>query len=102
MVPQEQVLYRLTIIEEEQVPLSAVPGASGDATAVVWSAVIALLLLGIIYLFKCRSYQKRIAELDTNGIKYHGWKLSRLRETVDELEAEKIEKNFLENVSLFA
>lgn len=87
-----QAAYQLTIIEEEKVPLAPSPGTSDGMVFVL--PMLMLLLLEAIYLAKCRGYRTRIRELDGTGNAYCGWRLSKLRETVRELEAEKIEKIF--------
>ncbi len=86
--------YRLTVIEEEKVPLAAPPSGSGYFHLAVIGMVLAAaaLVLGI-YLLRCISCRRRIRELAGKGRKTAGWSLSGLCRQVEELEAEKIEKN---------
>lgn len=86
--------YRLTVIEEEQVPLAAAPsgGEYFPLTVIVMVLAAAALVLGS-YLLRCSVCRRRIRELAEAGTAETGWSLPRLRRRVEELEAEKIEKN---------
>ena len=59
--------------------------------------LLALAVLLAVYLIRCNGFRKRIRELDSEGTNYLGWSLSRLKETVAELEAKKVEENFEES-----
>ena len=89
--------YQLIVIENEKVPLAAGPGTAGSSfwlTLAVMLAVIVLLSLWF-YLMRCRSYRKRIRELDPGGGERLGWNIVRLERMVEELELDLAAVNFL-------
>lgn len=91
-----QVNYDLVVLEDERVPL-APSGSDYFWPTVVVMVLLALAVLLAVYLIRCNGFRKRIRELDSEGINYLGWSLSRLKETVAELEAKKVEENFEES-----
>lgn len=86
--------YRLTVIEEERVPLAGAPSGNEYFYLAVLGMVLAaaVLVLGS-YLLRCIACRRRIRELAGAGGAASGWSLSGLRRQVEELEAEKIEKS---------
>ncbi len=83
--------YRLTVIEDEEVPLA--PGISFSTKFFsITIALMAVILIGIvvsIYYFRCRGYQKRILELKEDGLQgCSGWNLRKLKELLMEIELE--------------
>lgn len=94
-----EVNYRITVIEDEQVPLAAGGMKYFGATA-GGMILTALLLMIAVYLLLCYKYRKRISELSDDNAVYRGWKLDRLKETVSELEMKRVEDllNFGEKV----
>lgn len=85
----EHVGYKLTVIEEEAVPLADGPLTEPD----VFLGVILLMLFFAaaiatgIYRGRCKGYRERIVQLEgSGGTAYMGWNLKKLRETVRELE----------------
>lgn len=92
----QNLSYKLIVIEDEDVPLS--PDAPGGTRffplTLSLMAVIIVGTLVSIYYFRCRQYQKRISELsENNESTYSGWNLKRLKETILELEMEKVDEN---------
>ncbi len=85
----ERLGYKLTVIEEETVPLSD-GRLTGQNTLLGAALVILLLLAGIavsIYRVRCKSYRERIVQLSGgSGLAYKGWNLRKLKETTRELE----------------
>ena len=89
--------YQLIVIESEKVPLAAGPGTANGSfwlTLAVMLVVIVLLSLWF-YLMRCRSYRKRIRELDPDGEEHLGWNVVRLERMVEELELDLAAVNFL-------
>ena len=91
--------YRITVIEDEQVPLAAGGMNYFGATAGVL-LLTALLLMIAVYLLLCYKYRKRISELSDDNAVYRGWKHDRQKESVSELEMKRVEDllNFGEKV----
>lgn len=86
--------YKLTVIEDEDVPLSPVGSGGTRFLPITLSLMVAIMLCTLvsIYYFRCRQYQKRILELDEDGMKsYSGWNLKKLKEAILEMEMEKVE-----------
>ena len=86
--------YKLTVIEDEDVPLS--PGGTGGTRFLpITLALMVAILTGTlisIYYFRCRQYQKRILELKEDGMKsYSGWNLKKLKEITLEIEMEMVD-----------
>lgn len=92
-----QVNYDLVVLEDERVPLAPSSGNNYFWPTVVVMVLLALAVLLAVYLIRCNGFRKRIRELDAEGTSYLGWSLSRLKETVAELEAKKVEENFEES-----
>ena len=86
--------YKLTVIEDEDVPLSA-GGTGGTRFLPITLALMAAIIIGTIvsiYYFRCRQYQKRILELKEDGLEsYSGWNLKKLKETTLEVEMEMVD-----------
>ena len=82
--------YRITVIEDEQVPLAAGGMKYFGATAGVM-LLTALLLMIAVYLLLCYKYRERISELSDDNAVYRGWRLDRLKETVSEQEMKRVE-----------
>lgn len=90
----QNLSYKLTVIEDEDVPLS--PEASGGTRFLpITLSLMAAIIIGTlvsIYYFRCRQYQKRILELKEDGMKsYSGWNLKKLKETTLEIEMEMVD-----------
>lgn len=88
--------YQLIVFENEKVPLAAGSGMANSnflLTVAVMIAVVVLVSLWF-YLMRCRSYRKRIRELDPGGEGYRGWNVIRLGRTVAELELDLAAVNF--------
>lgn len=85
----ERLGYRLTVIEEEAVPLSD-GRLTGQNTPLGAALVILLLLAGIavsVYWVRCKGYRERIVQLSgEESPPYKGWNLRKLKETTRELE----------------
>ncbi len=85
----ERIGYKLTVIEEEAVPLSD-GNLTGQNTFLGIALVILLLLAGIavnVYWVRCKGYRERIVQLSgKDGPAYKGWNLRKLKETTRELE----------------
>lgn len=94
----QKAQYRLTVIEDEEVPLAAGIKMEYFVPTII-AMVLTVLLIGVIlYLLKCSKYRMQITGLDTEGTSYKGWKLSRLKETVKNLEAEKVDQMFRDDL----
>ena len=77
--------YTLIEIEEEEMPLASMP--LNDGGTFVWLAT------GFAYYVTCCiRYRKRIAELKEEQQVYLGWNLRHLKETVQELEYDKVSR----------
>lgn len=87
--------YRLYVIREGAVPLAGSIAHSGFFP--ITMAVMAVMLLGAaagLYIFTCRQYRRRIAELTGQKQKMlTGWKLWRLKEAAQEIEYELTGEN---------
>ena len=92
-----QLNYSLVVLEDEKTPLAASPGTDYLWPTLAVMALAAVCLILAIYLIRCSGYRRRIRELNTVGAAYLGWALSKLKETVAELEAERVEENFETN-----
>ncbi|MDY5775955.1 MAG: hypothetical protein SPK14_09035 [Lachnospiraceae bacterium] len=62
--------------------------------------LVATAALLAIYLIRCKKYRRRICELDSGRKSNQGWVLRKLKESVANLEAEKVEENFEENMEV--
>jgi len=99
--------YTLIEIEEEPVPLAALPEA-GDGyfkTVVAVMIIMMLVWMAVLYFLNCYKCRTRIRQLTHDSEVYLGWRLTRLRETVEELELQEaeelvddMEKIFIKNV----
>lgn len=91
----ENLSYKLTIIEDEEVPLASAPMNGGAKYLPITLALMLAILIGAvisIYYFRCRYYQKRILELDAEKLKaYSGWNLKKLKEATLEIEMEAVD-----------
>ncbi|MGN1148586.1 MAG: hypothetical protein ACI4TB_09200 [Lachnospiraceae bacterium] len=82
--------YRLTVIEDEAVPLATGNIIGMNRFFPLTLAVMAVVLLGVVlstYCFRCMRYRQRIVNLCGNGeASYTGWNLRKLKEATAELE----------------
>ena len=84
--------YNIIEIEEETTPLAVAPEFSGAMTAGIFAIAILLVVLAATasYFGRCMNYRKRIRQLTDDTEVYHGWNEGRLRDTVTELEIDKL------------
>lgn len=86
------VEYDLITIEDESTPLASTftKGLNLFPFVVVFMIIVLLCVVAAVYIHKCRCYQYRIRSLskDSKTIYYNGFHISRLKDTVDELEVE--------------
>ena len=92
--------YNLVVIEAEEVPLAASSGSEYFWLTVVVMVLVAAVALLAIYLIRCNGYRKRIRELNPGGKSDQGWVLRKLKESIAELEAKKVEENFEDNMEV--
>ncbi len=88
--------YTITRIEEERLPLSVGAGNGFFCAAMIALLVIGIVFLVIMYVKCCRKYQSRIKQLDETKQVYMGYRITKLRKTLAELEMKKLEE--LENL----
>lgn len=87
----QEANYSLVEIREEEVPLYAGPvDTYYYATIAVMLALLVVAFL-VTYLVICSKYRKYIRELGNGDGKQLGWRLWKLKETVNELEVQKAE-----------
>ncbi|MGN0403523.1 MAG: hypothetical protein ACI4HQ_14865 [Acetatifactor sp.] len=89
LLTQEQ--YILTVIEDEKVPLAEGIKMEFYGPTIAFMILTVILFMTAVYLLICNRYRKRIQKLDPDGTSYRGWRLKRLKETVLNVEMEKIE-----------
>ncbi len=84
--------YNIIEIEEETTPLAVAPKFSGAMTAGIFAIAILLVVLAATasYFGRCMNYRKRIRQLTDDSEVYRGWNEGRLRDTVTELEIDKL------------
>lgn len=92
--------YNLVVIEDEKVPLAASSGNEYFWLTVTVMVLVTAAALLAIYLIRCNGYRKRIRKLDSGGKSAQGWVLRKLKESVAELEAERVEENFENNMEV--
>lgn len=91
-----ELVYKLTVIGDEEVPLAG--GSLAARNPFFWVAVAAMLLLAVgilvwIYCLRCRVYRQRILQLAGTGkTPYSGWNLNRLKETAAQVEWNLVDK----------
>lgn len=90
-----QLNYSIVTLEDEETPLAAGPGTDYLWLTLAVMVLVAVCVILAIYLIRCSGYRKRIRELNTDGSAYLGWSFSKLKETVAELEAERVEESFV-------
>lgn len=83
--------YRLTWIEEEEVPLLRAPKDDFYGMTILVMAVILILLAVAGYILMCEKYRRRIIDLVADKKVYCGWAIWKLRDTVVDLEMQKAE-----------
>lgn len=85
--------YRLIVIEQEKVPLSAGIRTANSFPGVTLAVMLAVVVFTCLwaYLVRCRGYRERIRKLDSGGEVYMGWNIWRLKRTTEELELDLVE-----------
>lgn len=84
--------YTLIEIEDEEMPLASMPLNDGGTFVWLWFLLVLLASGFAYYVTCCIRYRKRIAELKEEQQVYLGWNLRQLKETVQELEYDKVSR----------
>lgn len=88
-----QIKYTITQleqIEEEIIPLASGPSRDYFGFTVFGLLLLVVVILLLLYVLDCRKYQKKIKRLDDSRFAYCGYGIGRLKETLSELEYDKV------------
>ncbi len=84
--------YTIIRIEDEETPLALISGNTFLTYTLMILGILAVLLGIVRYMIECHRLQTRIHKLDEADVAYRGYKISRLRDTLADLEMKKLDE----------